>query len=328
MTNRTTNNIKLGAFVLAGLLLLITGLYMIGKDSNLFGHNFELKARFDNVQGLTAGNNVRYAGIQVGTVKRVKILSDTVIEITMLVEEKMKPFIHKTDKVSISTDGLMGNKLINILPSKDNSPLAQESDILPAKRVSGTEEMMQTLDQTNNNLAVISENIKRTAMRINQSNAFWKILESPDLANNLALSAANIRNATEHADNMVMNIDAIIADTRNGKGSLGAILTDTSMVHDLTTAINSIKKVGEDASNLAGELSTLTQTIKTDISGGKGPAHFLLKDTALVISLNNSMNSIEQGTAAFNENMEALKHNFLLRGYFKKQEKKKNKHPQ
>jgi phospholipid/cholesterol/gamma-HCH transport system substrate-binding protein len=243
----------------------------------------------------------------------------------MLVEEKMKPFIHKTDRVNIITDGLMGNKLINILPSKDNSPLADEGDILPVKNVSGTEEMLETLDQTNNNLAAISEHIKRTAERINQSNTFWKILESPDLAENLSLSAANIRKATERADNMVLNINSIINDTRNGKGSLGAILTDTSMVHDLTTAINSIKKVGEDASDLAGELSTLTQNIKTDITSGKGPAHFLLKDTSLVTSLHSSMNNIEQGTAAFTENMEALKHNFLVRGYFKKQEKKKRK---
>jgi phospholipid/cholesterol/gamma-HCH transport system substrate-binding protein len=97
MATKKINNIKLGLFVLAGLLLLILGLYMIGRDSNLFGRNFELRARFENVQGLTPGNNIRYSGIQVGTVKKVKIISDTLIEVTMLIDEKMKSFIHKND---------------------------------------------------------------------------------------------------------------------------------------------------------------------------------------------------------------------------------------
>jgi phospholipid/cholesterol/gamma-HCH transport system substrate-binding protein len=63
---------------------------MIGKNRNLFGSTYELKARFGNVQGLVSGNNVRFSGIQAGTVKRVKILSDTVIEVTMVIDRKMK----------------------------------------------------------------------------------------------------------------------------------------------------------------------------------------------------------------------------------------------
>ena len=52
------------------------------------------EARFDNVQGLVSGNNVRYAGIEAGTVKRVNILNDTTIEVTMLIE-KMNTIIRK-----------------------------------------------------------------------------------------------------------------------------------------------------------------------------------------------------------------------------------------
>jgi ABC-type transport system involved in resistance to organic solvents, periplasmic component len=65
MAKRAINNVKLGAFVLSGLFLLILLLYMIGKNRNMFGSNFILKARFENVQGLKSGNNVRYAGIDV-----------------------------------------------------------------------------------------------------------------------------------------------------------------------------------------------------------------------------------------------------------------------
>jgi phospholipid/cholesterol/gamma-HCH transport system substrate-binding protein len=83
---QTSNNIKLGVFVLAGLLFLILLLYMIGRNRNLFGRNYVLKARFENVQGLIPGNNVRFAGIQAGTVKKIQILNDTMIEVTMFID--------------------------------------------------------------------------------------------------------------------------------------------------------------------------------------------------------------------------------------------------
>lgn len=136
MTKRPINNLKLGIFVLAGLLLLIFSLYMIGRDNNLFGKNYILAARFENVQGLTAGNNVRYAGIQVGTVKKIRILNDTLVEVTMLIDVKMEKYIHKGDIVSMSTDGLMGNRILNITASKDGSPLAKDGDLLVTKKIS------------------------------------------------------------------------------------------------------------------------------------------------------------------------------------------------
>jgi phospholipid/cholesterol/gamma-HCH transport system substrate-binding protein len=79
MAKQGLNNIKLGAFVLGGLLFLVLLLYMIGKNRSLFGSTYELKVQFENVQGLVAGNNVRFAGIQAGTVKQINILNDTVI---------------------------------------------------------------------------------------------------------------------------------------------------------------------------------------------------------------------------------------------------------
>ncbi|MFY7838794.1 MAG: MlaD family protein, partial [Lacibacter sp.] len=88
MAKQTFNNIKLGLFILTGLLLLIIGLYLIGRDSNLFGRNYTLHVRFAHVQGLTPGNNVRYAGIQVGTVKKIKLINDTLIDVSILVDNR------------------------------------------------------------------------------------------------------------------------------------------------------------------------------------------------------------------------------------------------
>lgn len=322
MAKKITNNVKLGVFVLAGLVIMIFALYMIGKDTNMFGSNYTLKVRFENVHGLTSGNNVRYAGIQVGTVKKVMILSDTLIEVSMLIDTKMEKYIHKTDIVSMSTDGLMGNRILNITPAKDGSALAEDGDLLITKKSVSTDDMMETLDKTNRNIADVSEGLKIMVSRINNSSALWKLLDETTLPDNLRASAVSIRQATARADNMVNDLHSIINDVKNGKGSLGAILTDTSIAQNLNQAMVKIQQVGDHADELANELTKLAEGLKQDINSGKGPAHAILKDSALVTKLNNSISNIEKGTAAFNQNMEALKHNFLLRGYFKKLEKK------
>lgn len=322
MAKRVINNVKLGVFVLAGLLIMIFSLYMIGKDTNMFGSNYTLKVRFDNVHGLTSGNNVRYSGIQVGTVKRVKILSDTLIEVSMLIDTKMKRYIHKNDIVSMSTDGLMGNRILNITPAKDGSPLAENGDLLVTKKSVSTDDMLETLDKTNKNIRDISQELKMTILKINNSSALWKLLSEETLPDNLRASSVSIRKAAANADGMVQDLHTIVNDIRAGKGSLGSILTDTAIAYNLNEAVLSIQQVGSHADELVRELDDLTKGIKSDVKGGKGPAHAILKDSSLVIKLNNSLYNIEKGTEAFNQNMEALKHNFLLRGYFKKLEKR------
>lgn len=325
MAKRILNSIKLGLFVLGSLLFLVILLYMIGKNRNLFGATFVLKARFENTQGLVTGSNVRFSGIQSGTVKKIKILSDTVIEVTMLIDKKMLNIIRKNAVVSIGTDGLVGNKLVNIIPARKPGPLAVEGDILISKKAVSTDDILQTLYNTNNDVAVIAANLKSTVQRINNSNALWNLLNDQSIPQNFKISLANIRLATFKAGNMVDNLNAIVTDIKNGKGTVGALLTDTSFAKNLNEAVEKIKSVGDEADSLAGEINHLVVGIRQDVNHGKGAINALLKDSLMVLKLNSSLDNIQKGTEGFNENMEALKHNFLLRGYFRKQKKQKLK---
>lgn len=325
MAKRAINNVKLGIFVLAGLLFLVLLLYMIGKNSNLFGKTYILKARFENVQGLVPGNNVRFSGIQAGTVKKIKIISDTVLEVTMIIDTKMKEIIRKNAVVSIGTDGLVGNRVLNIVPGKQPSRLAAEGDILISKKAVDTDEMLQTLYKTNNDIAVIADQLKQTVQRLNNSNALWSVLNDPSLPLEIRVSVANIRKATANAGNMVNDVADIIKGIKNGKGSVGVLLNDTSFAKNLNEAVVKIKTVGDKANALAADLNNMVAGIQQDINNGKGAINTLLKDSVLVSKLNTSLDNIQKGTDGFNQNMEALKHNFLLRGYFRKQEKLKSK---
>ena len=325
MVNRGINNVKLGAFVLGGLIVLVLLLYMIGRNRNLFEPTYVLKASFKNVEGLVSGNNVRYAGIQAGTVKKIKILNDTTIEVTMFMEKKMLTIIRKNALVSIGTEGLVGNKAVNIVAAPQPGALAAEGDILVSKKPVDTEEMLQTLYKSNNDVAVIAAGLKTTIQRINNSSALWALLEDESIPQDLKISVGNIRLATRNAGNMADNLNAIVMDVKNGKGSVGKLLTDTSLAKNLNEAILKIKTVGDEADSLAREMNKMVVGIQQDVNNGKGPLNALLKDSMMVIKLNASLDNIQKGTDGFNQNMEALKHNFLLRGYFRKLEKQKEK---
>lgn len=325
MAKQQVNNIKLGVFVLAGLLFLVLLLYMIGKNRSFFGANFTLKARFEHVQGLQHGNNVRYSGINVGTVKKINILNDTLIEVIFIIDDKMENIIRSNAIVSIGTDGLVGNKVVNIIPAKQPAPIAKDGDILISKKPLDTDEMLRTLYKTNNDIAVITSELKSTVGRINSSTALWSLLNEKELPLDLKKSASNIQLATAKANAMVNDLQVMVADVKSGKGSLGVILTDTGFAYNLNSAISKIKLVGEEADILAVQIGKVVGGIQQDVNSGKGAVNALLKDSLMVVKLNTSLDNIQKGTDGFNQNMEALKSNFLFRGYFRKLEKQRIK---
>lgn len=322
MAKKATSNTRLGIFVLSGLLFLVLLLYMIGKNENLFGSSFRLKAQFSNVQGLSKGSNVRYLGQQVGTVRSINILNDTAIEVVMLIKTSMKKYIRRNAVASIATDGLVGNKLVSIAPGNGTAPLVEAGDVLAVKKTFDTDEMLQTLGRTNEDITQIVSSLKTTASRINESKVLWELLNDEQLPANIRSSLVNVRTATARAGTIVNDIGKLVDNVEAGKGSLGAMLKDTSLAVNLNNAITRIKTVGDEAEQLANELRAAVSSVRNDIDHGKGPANALLKDSLITASVRESLENIRESTARMNEVMEALKHSFLFRGYFKKQQKK------
>jgi len=325
MAQQNTSNIKLGLLVLAGLFLFIGTLYVVGKNQNIFGSSYEIKARFSNINGLMKGNNIRFSGIQAGTVKNITIIDDTTIEVSMLIDKSLQPYIKTNALASIGTEGLIGNKIINILPVKRNAPVAREGDLLAVHKAIDTDEMLGTLSVTNKNIALISEDLRMTVHRINNSTALWSLLKDSNVAGNIKTTLNNVRMASVNARNVTGGLDALVKDVRQGKGSVGALLTDSSFARDLGRAMIDIASAGQRATAAAGRLDTTIMDIQTELNNGKGTANALLRDTGLVVKLNASLDNIQKGTDAFSQDMEALKHNFLFRGYFRRLEKQQRK---
>lgn len=287
---------------------------MIGRNRSLFGSNYLLKTRFENVQGLIPGNNVRYAGIQAGTVKKLQILNDTTVEVTMIVDTKMEDIIRKDAITSIGTDGLVGNKVVNIVPGELNATIAKNGDLLTSKKPIDTEKILSTLSQTNNDVAIIVSGLKNTVERINHSSALWDLLSDDQMVNNIKISAKNIQLATSKASSVSNDVQLLIDGLRKGNGSMGILLKDTILASNLN-------KTSHNLLLITNQLNSVVSDIQKDINSGKGPANSLFKDTMMVNKINKSLNNIQKGTDGFNQNMEALKKSFLFRGYFRRQQK-------
>lgn len=324
MANQTAGNIKLGAFVLSGLFVLILAFYLIGKNHNLFGSDFNIRVRFSNLNGLTVGNNVQFSGIQSGTVKKINMINDTTIEVTLSIDNKFTSYIHKNAVASIGTEGLMGNKIVNIVPSNLPSPQVIEDDLLIAQKKISTDEMLQTLSKTNNNVAVISEALKGTVLKVNGS-TFMALLNDKNVSGNLLASLQNLNKASANAIKITNGIDDLIVGIKNGKGAAGVLLRDTIAAGNLQAAISSIRKASDNADSLTWQLNNLARTVNGHLNSGNGSLPMILKDSAFAKDLRATMYNLRQGTDGFNKNMEALKHNFLFRGYFKSQEKARRK---
>ncbi len=321
MRNETSGQVKSGLFMVAATVLFIAGLYYIGNKRNMFGSTFRISALFHNVNGLMTGNNVRYAGIDVGTVGKISILNDTAVKVEMIIDQELRQFIRKNAVASIGTDGLMGNKLVNINSVNIPSPPAVEGDMLASLNPIEADEMVRTLHTTNQNLAVITGDMKKITNRISTHNTLWSLLMDTVVASNVKEAIADIRAAGNNSVAVSGDLSFLMQNIRNGKGTAGKILADTSLAGQLEGTIAALKMISERSILITGEMNKMIDRVKR----GEGNAGALLMDTSFVYKLNATLDSIREGAGGFNQNMEALKQNILLRGYFRKQEKLKKK---
>jgi phospholipid/cholesterol/gamma-HCH transport system substrate-binding protein len=313
MKEQTANKTKLGIFVLTGTLCLILGLYFIGSKRNIFRSSIHVSASFNNVGGLLPGNNVRFNGINVGTISKVYAISDTAIKVEFSVDENVVKFISKDALASIGTDGLLGNKLINISPGKYNIRPIENGDQLTSLRSIQMDNALRTLTSTNANLEVISTNLKDVSEKF-KSNSLWRLLDDTLLADEIKKAVVKFEITGNNTAVITGDLSHIAKDIRSGKGSLGALLTDTALSHKLNQTVVNIQSVSDSLAIVSGNFKDFSDKIRNS----NGAIGTLITDTSFVHNLNQSMTNIRSASGNFNENMEALKYSWPFKKYYRK----------
>lgn len=328
MNKNLNRNLNLGMLVFAGLILFILGVYFIGDKQNMFGNTTKIYGLFRNVNGLKLGNNVRYAGLNVGTVKKIELKNDSLVFVQMVISDEATPFIKKDAVVSIGSDGLVGNTIIDIFQGQPQSAPIGNGDTLRAKKMVGTDDLLSSLNVTTRNVELMSQEMVKVIQSINNGNGVINTLLNGDkLSNNLKSSIAQLSMAASRTAQMIDHVNAVIDDIDRPHTIIG-LAQDTSIAYKVHGIITNFEQTSKDIDKA---VNNLNETI-TQIKSGKGAINYLSNDPQLVTKIDASMQMVDStlhhlndASIKLNENLEALKSNFLFRGYFKNKEKEKRK---
>jgi phospholipid/cholesterol/gamma-HCH transport system substrate-binding protein len=192
---------KLGLFSTVGLLLLLGAIYFVGKQKNMFGTVFRVKSLFANVGGLKVGNNVRFGGLNVGTVDDIQLLTDTSVVVEMVIQKGVQHFIKKDAVASIGSDGLMGDKVIVIAPGTFSQSEIHNNDLLPAHAPVETDQILSSLKESADNAVVITSQLAEIVYKINNGHGvISKMLSDSSFASNISKTMSNLKKSSQGLD--------------------------------------------------------------------------------------------------------------------------------
>ena len=262
---------KLGMFVTAGLALFVITIYVVGKQKNIFGSTFRLKAEFKTVSGLKVGNNIRFSGINIGTVDDIKLITDTSVMVDLLIKKEFQQFIKTDALASIGSDGLMGDKVLTIFSVTSQSPnnisSVKDNDQIGSRAAIEMEDVMSSLKASVDNAGIITEQIAQFSVKMN-----------------------------------------------SGDGALSKLISDKEFSSSLQSTLVNLQSSSNEFAQFTAKMND-----------GKGALSKMVSDEGFANSLDSTMSNIQGATKGLDENMEALQHNFLLRGFFNKKQKEEAK---
>ncbi|MFL5752018.1 MAG: MlaD family protein [Bacteroidia bacterium] len=204
MKNKGKHTIVLGAFVIIAVGLLMAGIYFIGQKQRLFSSVFRIHGIFQNVSGLQVGNNVRFSGITVGTVESIEIVADTAIRVDMIIEDETKKFIKRDAMAVIGSDGLMGNKVINITPGANSQQQIADNDRINTGKPPDIDEIWVQLKKTSDNAATITSDLAAIIGNIRSGKGtVGKLFMDTTLATNIDQTLVTVKKGAKgFEDNM------------------------------------------------------------------------------------------------------------------------------
>jgi phospholipid/cholesterol/gamma-HCH transport system substrate-binding protein len=233
MKNDASNKIKLGIFVTIGIVVFILGIYFIGERQQLFRSSFRISGVFRDVAGLQAGNNVRFSGINVGTVEDIKIVSDTSVRVEILIDENTRKFIKKDAVASIGSEGLMGNKILIISPGTGSKPVIENNDAIRTVQPINMDAVLVSLKTTIDNTANIANDLSKITNNIQSGGGtIGKLLMDQSLAKNfdssmvdLKYSLSGLKNLVDGAKiSMALNFDSTFVNLKAGSAGFKILM--------------------------------------------------------------------------------------------------------
>ncbi len=244
MDSKTSRmEIKVGMFVIVGLVAAAASILMLGGDRFAFKRQVTFKARFSEVQGLFPGSIVSLSGLRIGNIKAITLSPDLKLEIEMQVETQFAERITEGAVVSINTQGALGDKYMFIKPGPPEAKPISPGSTLPSDET----DFMKMLTSRQDGVARVVDLIKELHVlvaSVNQDGKTGKII-------------SNMAEASEKMKTTMIKLDAILGDVNGvnaedkrlkkamislasvmekvdkGQGTLGQLINDPSVYQSL-----------------------------------------------------------------------------------------------
>ncbi|MDQ2656127.1 MAG: MlaD family protein [Bacteroidota bacterium] len=310
--------IKLGAFVLAGVTLFLVSVFLIGSENNVFSRTFSVAAVFRNVEGLKPGDNVWLSGVKIGTVSDVKIISEGKVVVNLALKEDQNKFIQTDAIASIGSDGLVGSKIVVIRPGRSTSSVV-DSDTLKTISPTDTQDILNLARDVGENTRSLTSDLRTMASRINEGKGIvGELLNDGTIAQEIRAAILNLRKTGMNTAEASAELHGLMYELRHGPGLLPTLVSDTAYANTFRNALANVERVSANA----GEVSEGLESLASKIHEQNNAVGVLLGDSVVADQLRTTIENTAQASEKLDENMEALQHNFLFRRYFRKQQKR------
>lgn len=304
-----------GIFVFVGLVFLLSGVLIVGNLRETFNRKMNIVSLFDDVGGLQKGNNIWLKGVKIGTVDKLNFYGKSQVEVSMNIEIKAQKNIPKDAKVKISSDGIIGNKILVIYGGTEIARMVQDGDTLGVEKTFTSEDMINTFQENNKNLLAITSDFKAISKKLaSGEGTIGKLLNDTSVYANINAATKSLQSATAKAQQMASSL-ATFSSGLNKKGTLANELTTDTVV------FNSVKASVAKLQQMADTAKVFITNLKRASSNTNSSIGVLLHDEESGARLKETIKNLESSSKKLDEDLEAAQHNFLLRGFFKKKAK-------
>lgn len=203
-TNSTQFKSRLGLFVVVGFVIFALGIFLIGRQKHLFDPIFNMTTTFSNISGLEVGNNVRFSGINVGTVDNITIINDSTVKVDMIVKKSIQPFIKTDCQARIGAEGIIGDKILYITQGGASAKIVKNGQYISSTEPLEMGTIIADLSKTAKNAEVISEQLAEMMQDINHGNGtIGRLIHDPALADELQQTIINLKKSGNKINNTV-----------------------------------------------------------------------------------------------------------------------------
>jgi phospholipid/cholesterol/gamma-HCH transport system substrate-binding protein len=313
ISNRRT--VMVGLFVLVGLSFLVVGVLMVGNQHNSFKRKIEICSLFDNVGGLQTGNNVWFSGVKIGTVSDLSFYGQNQVAVSLKIETGAKKYIRKDAKVKISTDGIIGNKILIIYGGTLQTGQVLEGDTLATEKYFSSEEMVNVLQENNQNLLAITADFRLLSKKLAAGEgSIGKLLADDVLYDNLSAATVSLRQVSDKTLRLASSLSDFSAGLHR-KGTLAnELVTDTVVFGSVRASVRQLQHLTDTAARFVSQLKAVGNNHLT-------PLGVLVHDETAGLHLKEVIRSLERSSLLLEEDLGAVQHHFLFRGYFRKKAK-------